>query len=131
MVFGSMEHSDSESDFELHEVDPVVDGFSDDFSETSSEEHQERDSGQEANSDDVDSGNDTDGADIHDADDVQPADDAAETEMKGTGKKRLLQVSDHCSGVEIVLWICSCCVSLCRAEGGTDFGRTPNKPRGL
>ena len=30
--FGGMEHSDSESDFELHEVDPVVDGFSDDFS---------------------------------------------------------------------------------------------------
>ena len=29
---GGMEHSDSESDFELHEVDPMVDGFSDDFS---------------------------------------------------------------------------------------------------
>ena len=35
---GGMEHSDSESDFELHGVDPVVDGFSDDFSQTSSEE---------------------------------------------------------------------------------------------
>ena len=78
---GSMEHSDSESDFELHEVDRVVDGFSDDFSETSSD--------------------------------------------------RLLQVSDHCGGVEIVPCICSCCVSLCRAEGGTDFGKTPNKPRGV
>ena len=61
---GGMEHSDSESDFELHEVDPVVHGFSDDFSETSSEEHQERDSGQEGDSDDVDSGNDTDGKDL-------------------------------------------------------------------
>ena len=42
---GGMEHSHSGSDFELQEVDPVVDGFSDDISETSSEEHQERDSG--------------------------------------------------------------------------------------
>ena len=92
---GGMEHSDSESDFELHEVDPLVDGFSDDFSETSSEEHQERDSEQEDDSDDLDSGNDTD------------------------------------VGVEIVLWICSCCVSLCRAKGGIDFGKTPNKPRGV
>ena len=39
---GGMEQSDSESDFELHEVDPVVDGFSDDFSQTTSEEQQER-----------------------------------------------------------------------------------------
>ena len=89
---GGMEHSDSESNFELHEVDPVVDGFSDDFSETSSEEHQERDSGQEGDGDDVDSGNDNDGADIHDADDVQHVDDAAETENKGTGKKQKRRV---------------------------------------
>ena len=86
---GGMEHSDSESNFKLYEVDPVVDGFSEDFSETSSEEQQERDSGQEADTDDVDSGNDTDG------------------------------------GVEIVLWIRFCCVSFCRAERSTDFGKTP------
>jgi hypothetical protein len=35
-----MDHSDSESDFELHAVDPVHDSFSDDPSETSSEEHE-------------------------------------------------------------------------------------------
>ena len=50
---GCMEHSDSESDFELHEVDPVVDGFSDDFLETTSEEQQECDSGQGGGGDDV------------------------------------------------------------------------------
>ena len=85
---GGKEQSDSDSDFELHEVDPVVDGFSNAFSETSSEEHQERDSGQEADNDDVDSGNDSNGAYIHGADDAQHADDAAVAESKGTGKKQ-------------------------------------------
>ena len=35
---GSMEHSDSESDFELQRVDPGLDGLSDEPSETSLEE---------------------------------------------------------------------------------------------
>ena len=42
-----------------------------------------------------------------------------------------LQVSDLCCGLETVPWICSCFVRLCRAEGGTDFGKTPNKPKGV
>ena len=39
------------------------------------------------------------------------------------------QMSDLCSGVETVPWICSCSVCFYRAEGGTDFGKTPIKPR--
>ena len=54
-----MEHSDSESDLELHAVDPVHDGFSDEPSEMASEE---RDNGLGVDGYDVESGNDTDGA---------------------------------------------------------------------
>ena len=41
------------------------------------------------------------------------------------GFHRLLQVSDHCSGVEIVLWICSCCVPCAGLKGVQILAKRP------
>jgi hypothetical protein len=79
-----MEHSDSESEFELQEVDPGLAGFYDELSETSSEEPDIGEGVSDRN--DGDNGNDTDAADTHDADAVPPAD--AQTDDKGIVKKR-------------------------------------------
>ena len=77
----------------LHEVDPMVDGLSDDFSETTSKEQQKCDSGQGDDGDDVESGNDAHGVDMRDADDVPQADDDGETDNKGTRKKPVFPMS--------------------------------------
>ena len=86
-----MGDSDSESDFELHAVHTVEDGFSDPPSDVPSEEP--------ATEDDVEIGSDTDGADgaeIPDADGVQETDNddnndgKANNESKGKKRKRVM-----------------------------------------
>ena len=80
-----MDHLDSESDFELPAVAPVHDGFSDDPSETFSEEHEGK---PQVDDDDVESGSDTDGEDIADADGVQQTENDGQTDNKSNKKKR-------------------------------------------